>query len=145
MSNFWTDDEQFNRYVSNFGSRFAAVVYVSELARIHAKRAHNRILESEAISWVLTGDKPQILNNMEHANTSRSRLKLDYILDKLCYVEDIDVRDAVYSTLKYSIQASHLIYVYNNIKDVYRQSRVRVLSNMLWDELHLIDIEYATR
>lgn len=145
MSNFWTDDKQFNRYVSNFGSRFAAVVYVSELARTRAKRAHNRILESEAISWVLTGDKPQILNNMEHANMPRSRLKLDYILDKLCYVEDIDVRDAVCSTLKYSIQASHLIYVYNNIKDVYRQSRIRVLSNMLWDELHLIDIEYATR
>lgn len=144
MSNFWTDDEQFNRYVSNFGSRFAAVVYVSELARIHAKRAHNKILESEAISWVLTGDRPQILNDTKHIIRSRSRLKLDYVHDKLCCIDDIDIKDAVYTTLKYSVQSSHLIYLYNNVNDECRQSRVRVLSNILWDELFLIDIGQNT-
>lgn len=141
MRNYWTDNYIFDQYVQALGSKFAAIVYVSKLARQRAKSVDNCILESEALSWVLTGIEPLAVSKWRKGLLNRKRLRDRYAEDRLMYVEDNDVRDAVALTIQESQRSSHLIYLYNNVKDESRQARVRILSRMIWDEMMLINID----
>lgn len=141
MTNYFEQHALFEKYVKALGSKFAAVVYVSKLARQRAKSVDNCILESEALSWVLTGVEPKAVAIWRTRKNKKEELAKVYAKDRLMYVEDIDVRSAVEDSIDESIKGSHLIYLYNNVRDKDRQARVRILSRMIWDEMMLIDIE----
>lgn len=133
MDNFWTDDSQFNRYKKKLGSEFAAVLYISNLARKKLTSVDNVILESEAIAWASSGVPPKDIDKYTQQKSRRAHQDLDYVKDRLSYVLDEGVRQAVLSTLETS--TLHLIYIYNDVDDPFRQARIRILSNLIWDEL----------
>lgn len=130
------DNSKFQDYVDNCnGNIYAAVNYVAKAARTRAETHNNIILHSEAISWVLTGETPQILNDIDVAQSNHS-YALSYIDEVLSCVDDSDVCECVRMSLKYSKKSNHLIYVYNGVPDTERQARVRILVRMIWYHLN---------
>jgi len=139
--NYWTNNSEFNKYVTALGSTFAAIRYVSQLARRRAKSVHNCISESQAVAWVITGEEPaQIATYRDNLKRIKHRAKT-YVNDRLYYIDDIEIRAAVKITIDTSKHEGHLIYCYNNILDICRQARVRILSNIIWDEIQKMHID----
>ena len=137
----WITYKQFDRYVEAFGNRFAAINYVASVARRRRNAVHNCITESEALDWVVSGIEPTNLRpNLKLYFKHKNRTK-EYVNDRLCYILDDEVRLAVKYTINNYKESGHLIYNYNNISDRSRQARVRVLSNIIQDELKQIEIE----
>lgn len=138
---FWTNNSIFDKYVEAFsGDRFAAVMYISKIARRRMIRVNNCIHESDALSWITTGVEPEIVKHW------REFKKVDhvalYIEDRLCYIEDAAVRNAVRDSISESQSIYHLIYTYNNIQDENKKARVRILCNMIWDEVEKLKNDY---
>lgn len=127
------DKEQLKKYIDLCdGNVFRATNLVANLARELANRYDNLILYSEAIHWVLTGEKPNILGEDNKVKYKfRSKKKLPHV-DILCNIDDPIIKSAVQSSFTKSKKLGHLTYVYNNISDEYEQARVRILSRMLW-------------
>lgn len=118
------------------GNKYKAVIYISKLARHRRKLVNYVITESEAITWVISGVKPDNLYNRIKNNL---KLKNDDVLppyDRLVYIDDKDVVECVKISVKHS-KNNHLVYIYNEIKDKHRQARVRILTNMIVDELYV--------
>ena len=141
MSNCWATFRGFEKYVEAFGNIFAAINYVSDVARRRRNRVYNCISESQALTWVVSGIEPKDLyKNYKLRLQYLHRIDL-YIEDRLCYIEDADVRDAVASSIAISQENRHLIYKYNSIEDEYIQARVRIICRMIWDEIQRLEAE----
>ena len=137
----WIYDSKFNTYVQALGSNYAAILYICGVARRRMKRVNNCISESEAISWIITGVEPKYLHQkLEYAET-RKNLDIIYANDRLLYIDDIDVRESTRETILVSKKEKHLIYKYKDVLDESRKARVRILSNLIWDEMKQIRIE----
>lgn len=115
------------------GSKFGAVMYIAQEARKRAEANDHYVLDSEAVCWVITGDVPESAKKFQ-SGYYESRSKRSPI-DRINYIEDRQVREAVKGTITKSLKKLHLIYTYKGIQDEYRKSRVRVISNMIWDEI----------
>ena len=137
----WAYDSNFTKFEKALGSKFAAIVYVSKLARHRAMSVNNCITESQAISWVITGVKPLRVDEYMHEKELREKADLDYAEDRLLSVEDLQVRQAVHDTIIASKEIGHLIYSYSQVYDESRKARVRILSNMIWSEMKRIQAE----
>ena len=143
---YWIYDSKFTQFEKALGSKFAAIVYVSKLARHRAKSVDNCITESQAISWVITGVKPANIESYMKEKKRRETADLTYAEDRLLYIEDKEVKEAVRLTITMSREQKHLIYNYNDICDEPRKARVRILSSMIWDEMKRIQVEnYISR
>jgi hypothetical protein len=105
------------------------------------KRVNNCISESEAISWVITGVEPKHLQKKLKYAETRKNLDIIYANDRLLYIDDIDVRESTRETILVSKKEKHLIYKYKDVLDESRKARVRILSNLIWDEMKQIRIE----
>lgn len=132
------DFKRFRELTNQLGSPYAAVNYISSEARKLANKYDNIILHSEAIDWVVTGEMPDILKNNKYKRIPHRKSNLRSYMDELLsYVDD----EAVCESVRYSIYASkssnHLIYVYKDVSDESRQTRVRVLTRMIWYNLNL--------
>ena len=137
---YWTDYTQFDKYVELFGSKFAAINYVALLARHRRSKVHNCITESQALAWVVTGVEPEDIQIYYKKQAQYRNRKSLYVQDRLMYIEDEEVREDVRNIISEAIQSHHLIYTYKYVSDECRQARVRILSNMIWDELVQVDI-----
>ena len=137
----WAYDSNFIKFEQALGSKFAAIVYVSKVARHRAKSVNNCITESQAISWVITGVEPPHVQEYLKWKELRKRADIDYAEDRLLYVDDVEVREATRKTILESREAGHLIYSYNDILSEPRKARVRILSNIIWDEMKRIQVE----
>ena len=138
----WCYGSKFNDYVEAFGGNtFAAILYVSNIARHRAKSVHNCITESQAISWVITGVEPKMLRKNLEYRKIRKTLDLRYAEDRLIYIDDKLVREATRETILESRKQKHLIYKYKDIFDEPHKARVRILSNIIWDEMMKIRID----
>lgn len=137
----WAYDSNFIKFEQALGSKFAAIVYVSKLARRRAKSVHNCITESQAISWVITGVIPERVILYLQRKKLQETADIRYAEDRLLYVEDVGVRDAVHETIQTSRESGHLIYSYKDVFDEPRKARVRILSNIIWDEMRKIRID----
>lgn len=104
---------------------------VSNQARSLADRSGNSILHSEAISMVLKGEQTDIISDDELIDEYESK----YIKELFMYIDDKDIKDAVYDSFYDSKLKKNLVYVYNNISDVHKKARVRILTRMLWYNL----------
>lgn len=129
----------FNQYVDKYKSPFAACNVIASKARNLAETNNNIVMHSEALSWVLTGDRPKILDDYEKSKRKfRSSICIDITQDTLSLVNDTDVKDAVETSIRQSRREKHLIYIYKDISDIYKQGRVRTLCNIIWDKLQTI-------
>ena len=121
--------EQFDKLADALGSRYAAVRYVSNLARSRSSKSKYHIQESEAITWILTGKEPKY----------RTRLYMDPIKYDVCileeileYIDDRKICESVSSSYEASLEYHHLIYVYQEGLSQSQQARVRILTRMVW-------------
>lgn len=137
----WCYNSKFNTYVQALGSRYAAILYICKVARRRMKRVHNCISESDALSWVVTGIEPKLLKEKLAIRERRKHLDMIYANDRLLCIDDPEVREATRDTILQSKNVGYLIYRYKDISDEPRQARVRILSNLIWDEMKQIRIE----
>lgn len=138
----WCFNSKFNDYERAFGNRFAAIMYISKVARHRMNSVYNCITESQAISWVITGIEPETLKFHLECRERRLNMDITYAEDRLLYIEDKQVRDAVRLTVMSARESNYLIYNYKDVVDDFRQARVRILSNIIWDEMLKVRIEY---
>lgn len=120
---------EFDALAEKLGSPFAAVNFVAKSARARRQSVDNRILESEAITWVVTGIQPKLRNKMPDINQLGN---VSYLDEVLSYVDDEQVVESVRASYCESTKAHHLIYCYHNSLDDNRKARVRVLTRMVW-------------
>lgn len=122
-------------------NQYAISMYVAKLSRQICIN-NPVVLSSEAIDWIVTGNKPSILNKPHiEVNQSFNRCREDTIIDALEWVTDEIVKENVITSVNWSISNHHLIYTYNNVQDDNVKARIRILVRMIWYELkdnHLI-------
>lgn len=110
------------------GNRYAACMYVAKEARRRAAKCEDSVLDSESISWVLTGKR-----NVSKKDQKKLIEKwYDNQYDILNYVENKDIRASVSKSLGISKSLKHLVYAYEKSLNESEQARVRVLTNILW-------------
>ena len=80
---------------------------------------------------VLKGEQTEIISDDEIIDEYESK----YIKELFMYIDDKDIKDAVYDSFYDSKLKKNLVYVYNNISDAYKKARVRILTRMLWYNL----------
>ena len=159
-----TDRKLYDRLTAAFGNPYAAVIYISKLARELSKTVDYDILDSQALSWAITGVKPQ---PVKIPTSAKLAIKLP-IAEVLQLVDDEEVKDAVLESLRHSVSnylcstnntlynsdkvtsyseyfmsrfilnneldMRWLIFCYNDVQDEPRQSRIRILTRLIWDK-----------
>lgn len=80
---------------------------------------------------VLKGDASKIVLDDDVIDEYESK----YIKEMFMYIDDKEIKDAVYDSFYDSKKNCNLIYVYNEITDENQKSRVRILTRMLWSNL----------
>ena len=131
------DSECFDAITKQFnGNRYAALSYVQRKARNYLKETDNLILDSEAVTWALRGERPEIADRQTYSQVKR-RYATSYIEEVLCYVDDLDVKRSVRKSIKTSRSNQNLVYVYEGELSDSRSARVRILTNIIWNELYI--------
>ena len=131
------DSECFDAITKQFnGNRYAALSYVQRKARNYLKETDNLILDSEAVTWALRGERPEIADRQTYSQVKR-RYATSYIEGVLCYVDDLDVKRSVRKSIKASRSNQNLVYVYEGELSDSRSARVRILTNIIWNELYV--------
>lgn len=112
-----------------YGNRYAAINVAVKQAKDILRLTDHRILDSEALSWIVFGQ--------DHIELSKVRTKstLDVLLDKyLGSVNDADICNAVTLSLIQSYANKQLEYDYGSV-ETWKHARIRVLCNIIWNEL----------
>jgi len=123
----WNEDYLvFKHLCDACGSKFLAIRFVSEIARrlVHSK--YNWSIESRLISWAITGEMPPVGINVD------INPEIAEIEDFLVYIDNTDIRESVILSYKQSVRNHHISYQYVSDLDEYEQTRVRVLTRMIW-------------
>lgn len=114
------------------GNRYLATMLIAKEGRRRCKQWDYSILDSNAITWVLTGKRPPN-KEKQSAKILRNMKKPSDILN---YVEDDDIRKCVILSLKQSYTLNHLTYSYNQDMNKHKRTRVRILTNIIWYKNH---------
>lgn len=120
----------FNKLAESLGNRYAAVWYVSYLARKLASTLPLYIIESYLIHWVLSGEDLSEIRTKTHCPAD-----VRFMEDVLSWVEDNAVCDAVREMYAESVREHHLIYKSAGLLDAPRQDRAKILLRMIWYQL----------
>lgn len=115
----------------SFGNIYECVNYVAKEARDMANSLEFDLTESTAMTWILSGDIPenkQIQPKQLHIRGA----KIAAIDELLWTVNDPEIVAAVTRSVFKSWRAHHLLYDYIDVTDSPRQSRVRILTRMIW-------------
>lgn len=117
-------------------NRFVFTKAVANTARKISEDSQNIILYSEAITYITQGIEPQSIKECH-----RQRHKRKSISDTISYyadsVEDEQVKESVKLTICNCLDGNNLVYKWkdNNMSE-YQKSRVRVLTNIILDEIN---------
>ena len=129
---FHVEQEELAKLIAAFdGNRYSATMCLADGARTLLDRYNNQLLESEAITWLLTGDRPTHLRETPKRR-KRYNWRKAWATDRLSDVLDTEVKTAVIQTLRESMKYEDLEFCYCAIMDVERQARVRILSRIIW-------------
>lgn len=114
---------------------YEAVNHLSRKARQFAEKHDNVVLHSEALTWALLNEIP---NSLDLYTAIKGKKKQrDILADNVMqYVDDEGIKSAVKSSIRESMHANHLIYIYDNVKDENRMKRIRILTNIIWNQLY---------
>ena len=121
----------FYRKLNQSTSVFSDVLSVAKQARSLSEKSRNAIPHSEAISMVLKHDTKEVISDDSVIDEYESR----YIKEMFSYIDDKDIKDAVYDSFYESKSNRNLLFIYNSIRDEHKQARVRILTRMLWHNL----------
>lgn len=124
-------DIPFRKELEQSSNVYEVVRNVMDSARELSTRCDNKILHSQAITHVINGTKPDDWISIDFDDEYEAY----QIREMFCYIDDKDICDAVYDSFYKSKKSKNLVYVYNDIVDINRQARVRVLTRMLWYKL----------
>lgn len=133
--NFKSYNEHFNEIVSKFnGNRYQAVQYIQKQSRKLLEYTDNRITDSEAITWVLTGEKPDY-ESRKTFNEITAKYEDAYVDEILCYIDDKQVCESIRLSISKSKKSKNLVYRYTKGLDESKKSRVRVVTRIIWYNL----------
>ena len=104
---------------------FYATLEMAQEAREITKSLSNRITVSSALDYAARGVNPDPKDYPDH--------RLDRVKNYISYIDDFEVKSAVISSYEESLKKNNLSYLYNTVADQPRQSRIRILMNILWD------------
>jgi len=104
---------------------YLAVLDIAQVTREIEDSLESRITTSSALDFAARGLVPDPKDYPDH--------RLDRVKEYLTYVDDIEIKSAVISSYEESLKKYHLIYLYNNVDDEHRRSRIRIILNILWD------------
>jgi len=128
---YWTHNEYFLQLQESVG-RFDAVSIIGAQARALSKLYHGQISHAEALSWLLSGEKPLSAKRFVDEATKRDlRIRL-WLND----IADSSVRYNVLCSINASLHIHNLTYIYKDDLSSSKQARVRILTKMLWDYIH---------
>lgn len=130
-SSYWTNNEYYAQLKESVG-QYAAVCIIGAQARELSNMYHGQISHAEAMSWILSGEKPKYINNIQDEIVRRDKQINLWLNDIL----DADVKSMVNDSIYASIDAHNLTYIYKDGSSSSKQSRVRILTRMLWDTIH---------
>ena len=125
------DDYNFRKFLEVQDNKYGLILGVARQAKELSEDYDDLILHSEAITHTIHGTKPR-LKDITRCETEAFEIK-----DMFCSIEDVQVCNAVYDSFYASKEEGNLLYVYNNIENPFIQARVRILTRMLWDNLHM--------
>ena len=131
------DGQKMFEELSERTNRYAAVYMIAKEARRRAEKCNNLISHAEALSWVLTGNKPETLVRAERRGQSMfddSNIQ-DFVDSYISLVDDCEVAEAARDSINQTLHESNLVYMYSKIQDEPRRSRVRIITRMLWDKI----------
>jgi hypothetical protein len=104
---------------------FEATMLMAKKAREITSSLDNRITCAQALDYAARGDLPDPKDYPDH--------RLDRVKEYVTYVNDINIRSAVIASYEQSLAKNNLVYDYKTVSDEPRQSRVRIIMNILWD------------
>lgn len=104
---------------------YAATLVIAQNAREIANSLDNRITDASALDYAAKGLIPDPKDYPDH--------RLDRVKDYISYINDSEIRAAIIDSYEESLNKYHLVYIYNNIIDESRKSRIRIIMNILWD------------
>jgi len=118
------------------GSRFAAIIQISDMARNEVDKSYHLLSGSQALSYLLSETLPDKIGKISKKNHFRYA---DYLIqqveDDLVEISDKSIRDSVRDSLYKSFENGYLIYDYKGIESEHRQGRIRILCKILWDKV----------
>lgn len=138
--NWFEINSQFS-YIDKYKDPYIACNVLANSARNLCIDNLNCLSESEAISWILTNTPPKKLDKYLQYELHKESRMIEHLIDSLCYVDDKDIKACVGLSILNSIGEGHLIYEYRNIENEYLKSRIRILCNIIWNELKIIQNE----
>lgn len=86
--------------ISQYGSRYAAVIAISAEAKKLKEKSKGRFTESECISWAITGDRPKRNPKIRKQND------VCYLRNKLIEIGDETIASAVLHSIEASVSAN---------------------------------------
>jgi hypothetical protein len=119
------NNSTYNELSQSLGT-YLATLQIAQTAREIVNSLDHRITYAEAISYAARGELPDPKDYPDH--------RLDRVKDYLTQIDDIEIKSAVILSYEQSLIKNHLIYDYNNVGDEFRQARIRVILNILWDK-----------
>lgn len=125
------DDSEFRRRLESSPNIYLEIRNAAASARKAAAEYDNKILHSEAITYVIHGTKP----NFSYIEDFRDEYTANQIKELFCCIEDKEVCNAVYDSFYESKKNKNLIFIYNSVSEPGKQTRIRVLTRMLWYRL----------
>lgn len=111
--------------LAKFHGPFYATMQIAKNAREISKSLEYRISDAKALDYAANGKVP---NPKDYPDKRLNRVR-DYI----SYIEDEEVKSAIIDSYEKSLKNYYLIYMYNNVEDEARRSRIRIILNQLWD------------
>lgn len=125
------NNELLPKLLDSFGNIYECVNYVANEARDLANSSELDLTESIAMTWILSGNAPEVSANRSKQKVERGA-KLLAIDELLWTVDDPEIQAAVTRSVFKSWRAHHLLYDYISVSDGPRQARIRVLTRMIW-------------
>lgn len=114
---------------------YQTINLLSRKARQYAEKYDNVVLHSEALTWALLNESPSSLDL--YTTIKGKKKQRDILADNVMqHVDDVGIQEAVKSSIRESMRANHLIYIYDDVKDENRMKRIRILTNIIWNQLY---------
>ena len=104
---------------------YLAVLEVANNAREIASSLDNRITDASALDFAAKGLLPDPKDYPDH--------RLDRVKSYIDYIDDKEIKQSIIDSYEESLKKYHLCYIYNNIEDEPRRSRIRIILRILWD------------
>lgn len=127
------EKETFEKYLRlNKNNPYLATMAIAEEARQIEDKLNYTISITEILSAIMQNRQDMLKEGKTYTYTNHVKR----IIYKVCSdVMDISIQNAVQVTVLNYVKSRHLIYYYENIEDLNKQARVRILVNMTLDVL----------